>query len=98
MVPDGARQQPQTTWRIKCRKRMLRQDRDGLINIRSIIISTLYEESERALNNANDQLKETLGQNDIGLKSATYVQELAYNSNKPIMDNQRNGILLINAH
>ena len=39
-------------------------------------------------NNATDQLKEALGQNDIGLKSATYVQELAYNSNKPIMDNQ----------
>ncbi len=69
---------------------MLRTEiRDGINKLYEVsIISTLYEESERALNNATDQLKETLGQNDIGLKSATYVQELAYNSNKPIMDNQ----------
>jgi type IV secretory pathway VirB4 component len=69
--------------------KMLRSEiRDGLNKLYEVsIISTLYEESERALNNRTDQLKEILGQSDIGLKSAVYVQELAYNSNKPIMEN-----------
>lgn len=62
--------------------------RDGVNRLFEVsIISTLFEDGERELNNRTDQLKEVLGQSDIGLKSATYVQEEAYNSNKPIMDN-----------
>jgi type IV secretory pathway VirB4 component len=68
---------------------MLRAEiRDGINKLFEVsIISTLFEDTERELNNRTDQLKEILGQSDIGLKSATYVQELAYNSNKPIMEN-----------
>ena len=69
-------------------QRLREEVRDGYNKIFEVsIISTLYEEDERSLNNRTDQLKEILGQQDIGLKSATFVQEEAFKSNKPLGKN-----------
>lgn len=69
-------------------QRLRTEIRDGYNKIFEVsIIATLYEESERNLNNSTDQLKELLGQNDIGIKSAIYCQEEAFKSNKPFNQN-----------
>lgn len=69
-------------------QRLRAEIRDGFNKIFEVsILSTLYEESERALNNSTDQLKEALAQQDIGMKSAIYCQEDAFRSNKPLNKN-----------
>jgi len=69
-------------------RRLRSEVRDGLNKIFEVSIqATYYEEDLRALNNGIDRLKETLGQADIGLKSATYIQEEAFRSNKPLINN-----------
>jgi type IV secretory pathway VirB4 component len=47
------------------------------------IVTTLYEDDLRALNNSSDKLRKELGKMDIGLRSATTFQEDAFKSNKP---------------
>lgn len=62
--------------------------RDGLNKIFEVsILATYFDTDERNLNNGVDVLKELLGQSDIGLKSATYIQEEAFRSNKPLNTN-----------
>lgn len=69
-------------------QRLRSEIRDGYNRIYEVsVISTLYENNLRSLNNATDQLKETLGQKDIGLKSAIFCQEEAFVSNKPFNKN-----------
>lgn len=69
-------------------QRLREEVRDGHNKIFEVsITSTLYETDLRDLNNKADQLKETLGQQDIGLKSAIYAQEDAFKSNKPFNKN-----------
>lgn len=50
--------------------------------------STLYADSLRELDNSASQLKSLLGTRDIGIKSATYIQEDCYQSNKPFLNNR----------
>ncbi|NBI07598.1 VirB4 family type IV secretion system protein [Senegalia massiliensis] len=70
-------------------QRLRTEIRDGTNKLyEASIISTLYEEDLRDLNNSSDQLKETMGQSDVGIKSATYIQEDTFRSNKPIMNNR----------
>lgn len=69
-------------------KRLRTEIRDGVNKLYDVsIISSLYEESLRDLNNNTSVLKELLGQQDIGLKSTIEVQEEAFRSNKPLNDN-----------
>jgi hypothetical protein len=69
-------------------QRLRTEIRDGYNKIfEASITATLYEEDLRDLNNSSDQLKEALGQNDIGIKSAIYCQEEAYKTNKPFNEN-----------
>lgn len=70
-------------------RRLREEVRDGLNKIYEVAIqSTLYEDDLRSLRNSTDQLKEMLSQQDIGLKSATYCQEEAFASNKPLNENK----------
>lgn len=70
-------------------RRLREEVRDGLNKIYEVSIQgTLYEDDLRTLKNSTDQLKEMLSQQDIGLKSATYCQEEAFTSNKPLNDNK----------
>lgn len=65
--------------------RLREEVRDGLNKIYDVsIISTLYDEDERSLNNNADRLKELLGQSDLGIRNAGYFQEEVFFSNKPI--------------
>lgn len=69
-------------------QRLRAEVRDGFNKIYEVaILSTYYETDLRSLNNGTDRLKEILGQSDIGLKSATYIQEEAFKSNKPLNRN-----------
>lgn len=69
-------------------RRLREEVRDGNNKIYEVAVqATIYEEDLRTLRNSSDQLKEALSQNDIGLKSATYCQEDAFKSNKPLNEN-----------
>jgi type IV secretory pathway VirB4 component len=69
-------------------RRLREEVRDGTNKIYEVAVqATIYEEDLRHLRNSADQLKETLSQQDIGLKSATYCQEVAFRSNKPLNEN-----------
>lgn len=50
--------------------------------------STLYANSLRELDNSASKLRSLLGTQDIGIKSATYIQEDCYKSNKPFLNNK----------
>lgn len=69
-------------------QRLRNEIRDGYNKAYEVSIqSTLYSDSVRELDNSASKLKSLLGTQDIGLKSATYVQETAYRSNKPFLNN-----------
>lgn len=70
--------------------KILREEvRDGINKIYDVsVISTLYAESKKELENNTIILKRTLAQGDTGLKNATYEQEKAFRSNKPLNLNQ----------
>lgn len=69
-------------------KRLRNEIRDGYNKAYEVSIqSTLYADSKREMDNSASKLKSLVGTQDIGLKSATYVQELAYKSNKPFLNN-----------
>ncbi|HBJ1652364.1 DUF87 domain-containing protein [Clostridium botulinum] len=62
--------------------------RDGKNKAYQVSIqSTLYSNNLRELDNSTSQIKSLLGTRDIGLKSATYIQEDCYKSNKPFLNN-----------
>lgn len=70
-------------------KRLRDEVRDGKNKIYEVSVqSTLYSNSQRELDNAASKLKSLLGTQDIGLKSATYIQEECYKSNKPFLNNR----------
>lgn len=70
-------------------QRLRAEVRDGVNKIyETAIMSTLYEDDLRQLNNSTDMLKDILGQQDIGLKSAIYAQEDGFLSNKPFVNNR----------
>lgn len=70
-------------------QRLRAEVRDGVNKIyETSIMSTLYEDDLRQLNNSTDMLKDILGQQDIGLKSAIYAQEDGFLSNKPFVNNR----------
>lgn len=69
-------------------QRLREEVRDGNNKIfETCIEATLYEDDLRNLNNRVDQLKEILGQQDIGIKSAINCQEEVFQSNKPFNRN-----------
>lgn len=69
-------------------RRLREEVRDGTNKIYEVAIqATVYDEDLRSLRNSADQLKESLSQQDLGLKSATYCQEEAFRSNKPLNEN-----------
>ncbi len=75
--------------KINDAKRLRSEVRDGVNKIYEVsIVSTLYENDLRTLNNSTDILKDTLGQQDVGIKSAIYCQEDVYMSNKPFNKNR----------
>lgn len=69
--------------------RLREEVRDGLNKLYNVtILSTIYADSEKELNNKADRLRELLGQADVGIRNATYFQEEVFFSNKPICENQ----------
>ncbi|UYZ38943.1 DUF87 domain-containing protein (plasmid) [Clostridium beijerinckii] len=69
--------------------RLREEIRDGHNKAYNISIqSTLYADDIRELDNSASKLKSLLGTKDIGLKSATYIQEECFKSNKPFLNNQ----------
>lgn len=69
--------------------RLREEVRDGLNKLYNVsILSTLYDDDERELNNNTDRLRDILGQTDIGIRNATYFQETAFFSNKPLCTNE----------
>lgn len=69
-------------------QRLRNEIRDGTNKLYDVsVISSLYETSIRDLNNSVDTLREQLSQQDIGIKSATYMQEEAFKSNQPFNEN-----------
>lgn len=63
--------------------------RDGHNKAYNVSIqSTLYADDLRELDNSTSKLKSLLGRQDLGLKSATYIQEECFKSNKPFLNNQ----------
>lgn len=74
--------------KVKEARRLREEVRDGRNKIYEVAIqSTLYEDDLRMLKNSTSQLKEMMSQQDVGLKSATYCQEEAFKSNKPLNTN-----------
>ena len=70
-------------------KRLRDEVRDGQNKLYEVSIqSTFYADSKRELENGAAKLKSLLGTQDIGLKSATYIQEDCFKSNKPLLNNQ----------
>lgn len=69
-------------------RRLREEVRDGVNKIFDVsILSLLYEDELRTLRNNTDRLKELLAQYDIGIKSATFVQEEAFKSTMPLNKN-----------
>lgn len=62
--------------------------RDGFNKIYKVsILSSIYSNTEKELENDSARLRQLLGRRDIGIKNAIYEQEEAYISNKPTMNN-----------
>lgn len=69
--------------------RLREEVRDGTNKIYEVSFqSTLYGNTLRELENSAAKLRGSLARRDIGLKSATYVQEDCYRSNKPLLENK----------
>ncbi|WP_315069232.1 helicase HerA domain-containing protein [uncultured Clostridium sp.] len=69
-------------------KRLRAEIRDGYNKAYNVNIqATLYADSLRELDNSASRLKTLLGKQDIGLISATCIQEESYRSNKPLLNN-----------
>lgn len=82
---DGTNRADDMSVKVQEARRLRAEVRDGINKIFEVSIqSTFYEESLRDLNNGIDRLKETLGQSDIGLKSATFCQEEVFKGTKPL--------------
>jgi len=88
LAAEGSNRIDDMSVKVQEARRLRAEIRDGLNKIFEVSIqATYYEEELRELNNGIDRLKQTLGQSDIGIKSATYVQEEAFKSNKPLNTN-----------
>ena len=67
-------------------KRLREEVRDGHNKIYDVlIVATLYADTLRELENLASTLRQVLARRDIGLKSAIYIQEEAYKTNKPLL-------------
>lgn len=70
-------------------KRLRDEVRDGKNKLYEVsVLSTFYANTLRQLENDTAKLRSLLGTQDIGLKSATYIQEDCFRSNKPLLDNK----------
>ena len=85
---DGSNREDDMAVKVHEARRLRAEVRDNRNRVFEVcVLSSFYEENLRALNNGIDLLKQNLGQSDIGIKSATHIQEQAFRSNKPLNKN-----------